>query len=623
MPMRTRLSKTAVALLLVLAGCPTRFDPRAETKISTTDPEADHAYREARARLEVGDLREAEAQFAAFLQRYPNDPLAASARLGEARAALGLDQARKAKELAEPLATEPSQPNEPPTAEATRARARWLYGLALHKTGDWQKSRELLRPFVATIAPGDDAVELHAVLADDAAHLGDAEDALREYTLFFQGARAAEKLYLRDKVSELVGQLSAGESLRLWNTLPKDGLAAAYLGRRVAADRRAAGDEPMARAVLDESRGARERAGLEEAKPARGEAAQRTLGCLLPLSGKDRAIGEHALRGALLAADLLQVNLPSGLPIDLQVRDTGSDPARAEAAVEELAQKGVVAILGPPGKVESQMAVPKAEKLGVPFIELSPDLVRRGELIFKMVRAREQAAAALVRQAVKNRARTIAVLAPESTYGRAMAMAIADAARAAGARLVAEVHFPEASTTFIEPVRKLQAAAPDAILIPAPASSLALIAPQISASGLSRMPGVKPVGKTAALYATADGLDAAFVASTAKYLQGAVLAPVFYADQSDARAAAFLDRYRAAYGEEPKVVDALAYDAVRAARIALDHEAGAPSRAALASQLTRLGETGLTGELAFTASGERAGAPILYVVDGDTVHTLR
>ena len=107
-----------------------------------------------------------------------------------------------------------------------------------------------------------------------------------------------------------------------------------------------------------------------------------------------------------------------------------------------------------------------------------------------------------------------------------------------------------------------------------------------------------------------------------QYLQGAVLAPVFYADASDARVAGFVDRYRAAYGEEPSVLDAIAFDAVRAARIALDHEGGQPNRGALATQLAKLGETGLTGDLSFTAAGERAGTPPLYVVDDGSVHAL-
>jgi branched-chain amino acid transport system substrate-binding protein len=254
---------------------------------------------------------------------------------------------------------------------------------------------------------------------------------------------------------------------------------------------------------------------------------------------------------------------------------------------------------------------------------LSPDDARRGALTFKMVRPRTAAAHSLVRQAQKQGARTVAILAPESSYGRAMADALKDAAQKTGLRVVADVRYPEAATTFIDPVQKLKNASPDALVIPAPASSLALIAPQLTASGLSRLPGVKPLGKTASVFATADGINAGFVASTAKYLQGAVLAPTFYPDLSDPRINSFVDRYRAAYGEEPTVLDALAFDAVRAVRIALDHEGGQPSRGALATQVAHLGESGVTGELAFTASGERGGLPPLFVVEGDALRALK
>ena len=129
------------------------------------------------------------------------------------------------------------------------------------------------------------------------------------------------------------------------------------------------------------------------------------------------------------------------------------------------------------------------------------------------------------------------------------------------------------------------------------------------------------MGKLAQLYATADGLNERFLQSTAKYLEGAILAPVFYPDQADPRAAEFLTRYRSAYNEEPSILDALAFDAVRAARVALEHADG--DRAALANSLSHLGENGLTGEIAFTAGGDRAGAPLLYTVDNGAVRALK
>src|SRR5207302_3160804 len=98
-----------------------------------------------------------------------NDPLAPSARIGQARAELALNEGQKAKETLAPVAGAAEDP--------TAARARYLLGLALHKTHDYGRSRELLKPFVAQIASGDDAVELPAILADDALHLDDVADA--------------------------------------------------------------------------------------------------------------------------------------------------------------------------------------------------------------------------------------------------------------------------------------------------------------------------------------------------------------------------------------------------------------------------------------------------------------
>src|SRR5262249_50752617 len=206
---------------------------------------------EAKARLDIGDNKEAAARFTAFLEKYPNDPLAGSARLARARALMGMGESKKAESELRPMAEQPD-PNAP---EAIRAR--WLMGFATHKTHDYQRSRELLKPFVPQIN-GDDLIELHAVLADDAAQLGDVEDALKEYGFFFEGARPAEKLYVRDRVSELVQKLSSLDAFRIWSSGPKDGVVAAYLGRRLAAERRGVGDDAGAQQLLDESKRARE-----------------------------------------------------------------------------------------------------------------------------------------------------------------------------------------------------------------------------------------------------------------------------------------------------------------------------------------------------------------------------
>lgn len=65
------------------------------------------------------------------------------------------------------------------------------------------------------------------------------------------------------------------------------------------------------------------------------------IGALAPLSRPDWAeAGRHLLTGLELAVG------DSALPIELLVRDTAADPDRAAAAVDELADLGVAAIVG-------------------------------------------------------------------------------------------------------------------------------------------------------------------------------------------------------------------------------------------------------------------------------------
>jgi ABC-type branched-subunit amino acid transport system substrate-binding protein len=282
---------------------------------------------------------------------------------------------------------------------------------------------------------------------------------------------------------------------------------------------------------------------------------------------------------------------------------------------------GVAAVVGSPVRVEAQSAAPAAESLGLPFIELAPDDARRGVTTFKMVRQLEARARVLARLAVKRGARSVAVLAPSSNYGRSMATAFVDEARKSGARIAADLRYPEHSTTFKDPVERILQSSPEALFVPAAASDLQLIAPALATAGLTPMAGVKPTRRPASLYATADGLNQSFLNLTAKYIEGAILAPVFYADVGEPRVADFVGRYQQAYNEEPAALDALAFDAVRGARLALEHAEGSSS--ALAASLSHLGENGLTGELSFTAGGDRAGAPPLYTMDNGAVHAFK
>ncbi|WP_282794606.1 ABC transporter substrate-binding protein [Streptomyces sp. CC224B] len=94
------------------------------------------------------------------------------------------------------------------------------------------------------------------------------------------------------------------------------------------------------------------------------------VGVLVPLTrpGWTEA-GRHLLAG--LELGVREVNDAGGIdgrPLELVVRDTAADPQRAAAAVDELADLGVVALAGEYHSVVARAAAARADALGLPFL---------------------------------------------------------------------------------------------------------------------------------------------------------------------------------------------------------------------------------------------------------------
>ncbi|MFI1806666.1 ABC transporter substrate-binding protein [Streptomyces californicus] len=94
------------------------------------------------------------------------------------------------------------------------------------------------------------------------------------------------------------------------------------------------------------------------------------LGALVPLTRPGWAeAGRHLLAGLDLA--VREVNDAGGIdgrPLELVVRDTAADPERAAAAVDELADLGVAAVVGEYHSVVARAAAARADALGMPFL---------------------------------------------------------------------------------------------------------------------------------------------------------------------------------------------------------------------------------------------------------------
>src|SRR5262249_36294209 len=119
-----RLWLSFVVGVLVVAGCPRRFDPRA-SEIHSNNPETEAEFRIAHRKFTAGDAGAAPAAVRAFVDKYSSAP------------------------------SEPLVPI-----------ARFELGLAEYRRGEFDEALRLLSPFSTQIADGEEATELHAVLAD-------------------------------------------------------------------------------------------------------------------------------------------------------------------------------------------------------------------------------------------------------------------------------------------------------------------------------------------------------------------------------------------------------------------------------------------------------------------------
>lgn len=176
------------------------------------------------------------------------------------------------------------------------------------------------------------------------------------------------------------------------------------------------------------------------------------IGVLLPLSGPYAPIGQAALTAARMAVDGMQ-------GVELVVGDTAGDADRAPRVVESLVlEKGVAAILGPVGAIESHAAARAAERLEVPIVVLSSraDLTRLGTFVFRHRLTRQAQARTIARHAVEELGlRTFAILYPDTDYGREMMQAFWQTVT----RLGGEVRGAEGYSVNVndvnEPIKKL------------------------------------------------------------------------------------------------------------------------------------------------------------------------
>lgn len=609
------------------AACPRRFDPSARPSLpSSGEPQARTRFDAARTRFENAEYAAAQTELRDVARDFPQDPIVPYARLYEGMSARRQGNAQAAVDVLEPLAADGKAPDE------IRQRARFHLGLSLAAVGRHDEAQAILTPLAGSVGSGEEEGELYAALAESAAARHQSAEALGWYDRFFAVGRPAEKAYVSARVSALVDGLDPAGARAAFDRAAKDGPSAAYLGRRLAAEARAAGDDARARSLLSETSAARAAVGLpgEEAGGPAGAGDPQIVGAVLPLSGKRRLVGEATARGLTLAAGTYDRGAGGGvavdgipLPFEVTLEDAGEGKGRAAAAVEALAAAGAVAIVGPVDRDAVEEAGARASALGVPLVTLDVGEsggAAPGPLVFRAVVSVEDRARALAARAALQGVSRFAILSPDIGYGTRAAAAFRKEIEARGKTIVADEHYAKDATSFAEPVNRIAKADFQALFIPDTATRLELVAPQLAVADLVvQAPTDKRPkrGRAIWLLSTAEAVSPKFLRGTGRYTKGALLAPGFYPDESDPKIGAYVARFRLAHNDAPTYLDAYAYDAALLVRAAV--EGGARDRASVAAALSALSKAqplaGLTGDVWFDpATRARGDRGLLYTV---------
>ena len=401
-----------------------------------------------------------------------------------------------------------------------------------------------------------------------------------------------------------------------------------------------------------------------------GQVRGRTLGVLLPLTGKYKAFGEAVMRGIRLGL--------KGSDIELVVKDTQGDGTRAATAVEELVfNDGAVAAIGPLFIEDSKRAALVAQDLGLPLLTLtrSEDVTEIGPFVFRNMLTYSAQTRALVDWATAVMGyKSFAVLYPNTPYGVEMTNDFWDDVVGRGGAMRGAESYTADQTTFTAQAKKLvgryylddrrdyfeevQEVTKDlkdsyrrrkaveklrskldpivdfeALFIPDEWQRVGLVAPALAVEdiitntcdpkeieNLKKTTGKKEIRTVTLLGGNGwnspkngDGIPQ-LVERGGKFVLCSVFVDGFYADSSREATRRFVRLYGEAYKDTaPTLLDAVGFDSVRMFRALLDRQTATLDRTSVRDGLAATRDfEGATGKTSFNQKRE-AEKPLFFL----------
>lgn len=350
------------------------------------------------------------------------------------------------------------------------------------------------------------------------------------------------------------------------------------------------------------------------------------IGCILPLSGRQKDIGSQVLQGVRVSVDRMNASFPEKR-IELVVKDSGEGPEKAKAEMEALAlDPGVMAVIGPLMSRSVAAAAPVAENAHLPVITptaTAEEITKTGTYIFRNAMTNEAQARGIARYAVKDLAlHTFVVLYSDDYYGSELNSFFVNEVAALGGDVICSVPYkrgavdygPQIQSIIRKDMQKMLSRNADiiaqdkagmdeweknyfpsfdAVYLPGYAEDVGLIAPQLAYYNVSSVQ----------LLGSHHWNSVELIRRGERFVEGAVFADGFFAESPHTDIAEFVAEYRKTYGEDPTLFSAQAYDA--ADMILQTINKGSRSREEVRTGLlAQKGFPGISGLTRVLASGD-------------------
>ncbi len=364
---------------------------------------------------------------------------------------------------------------------------------------------------------------------------------------------------------------------------------------------------------------------------------ERSLGIILPLSGRYASFGAQVRRGMELAR---QVHGDSA--VRFLFVDADGEAEKSAQAVSELAMgERVMAIAGPLTGAAALAAANRAEQEQVPLLTLSQreGLPEVGNFVFRDSLTAPMQVQALAKHAMAEKIINFGILYPENKMGREMADLFEREITARGGKITDKQSYAENATDFRQQVRLLQRrdpAVPDnddlpkdkagrekamqeraelnkvhfqALFIPDYAERAGLVAPQLVYYGLE---GIQLLGING--WNSPDLLRLG-----GKFVEGAIFVDGFFLYSLRPVVSKFVNLYMEKYGEEPGILEAQGFDAA-GILLTVFNDPAVKSRETLRQALAGIRNyQGVTGTTSFNPQGEAEKSLFLLKVQDGTV----